>query len=64
MDFDNLPVCERCGATLMGGSHYHCGQCDSLEVTSMLGHYSWGKMTCQMTPEELDAHYAKHRPGK
>ena len=31
--------CERCGQTLFGGSHYHCGNCDSPEVTSMYGHH-------------------------
>lgn len=33
------PVCERCGGTAYGSSHYHCGHCDSEAVTSMLGHY-------------------------
>jgi hypothetical protein len=32
--------CERCGADLRtSGAHYHCAGCDSLDVTSMLGHY-------------------------
>jgi ribosomal protein S27AE len=37
----NKPVCERCGETLYGGSHYHCGRCDSKDVTSMMGHHYW-----------------------
>lgn len=34
-----FPKCERCEQTLFGGSHYHCGNCDSPEVTSMYGHH-------------------------
>lgn len=30
--------CERCGEWVRG-SHYHCGTCDSSELTSMMGHY-------------------------
>jgi ribosomal protein S27AE len=41
------PECDRCGERLYGGSHYHCGQCTSTDVTSMLGHYVNGRMTCK-----------------
>lgn len=58
---DHVERCERCNAELYGGSHYHCGGCDSLETTGMLGHYSYGKMTCQLSPEELEAHRKEHR---
>jgi hypothetical protein len=34
--------CERCGEVLYGGSHYHCGGCDSTDVTSSYGHHSSG----------------------
>lgn len=30
--------CDRCGQDY-GGSHYHCANCESIETTSMLGHY-------------------------
>lgn len=37
------PDCERCGMNLRwAGSHYHCGGCDSKDVTSMYGHHSSG----------------------
>lgn len=32
--------CGRCGVELaLAGSHYHCAGCDSIEATSMLGHF-------------------------
>ena len=39
--FPGWPTCERCGQQY-GGSHYHCGNCDSTEVTSMYGHSHTG----------------------
>lgn len=34
------PDCDRCGINLRwAGSHYHCGGCDSKDVTSMYGHF-------------------------
>jgi len=40
-----MPTCERCGA-IYAGSHYHCGACDSLDVTGMYGHHTaWCKRT-------------------
>ena len=30
-------ACERCGA-VVSGSHYHCGECDSPDLTGMWGH--------------------------
>lgn len=37
--FPSLGTCERCGAELYGGSHWHCGNCTSTDETSMYGHY-------------------------
>lgn len=35
------PICERCNMNLKyTGSHYHCGACDSNDVTSMMGHHT------------------------
>lgn len=39
--FPGWHICERCGQQY-GGTHYHCGVCDSPEVTSMYGHYHSG----------------------
>jgi hypothetical protein len=39
------PDCERCGINLKyTGSHYHCGGCDSDDVTSMMGHHMSGHL--------------------
>jgi hypothetical protein len=53
-DFTGLDpeVCDRCGQRY-GGSHYHCGSCDSPAVTGFLGHSLFGKMTCHMTEDEV-----------
>lgn len=31
-------TCDRCGEVWYGGSHWHCAQCDSPELTSYQGH--------------------------
>lgn len=46
---DSPTWCDICEADYGGGSHYHCGTCHSKDVTSMMGHYSFGKLVCDPT---------------
>ena len=48
-----LEICDICGEGLYGGSHYHCGQCHSIDVTGMMGHHIFDKTVCD--PDERAA---------
>lgn len=45
--------CDRCGQTY-GGSHYHCGGCDSLDVTGSYGHHT---TFCKRTRSNREFHH-------
>lgn len=52
-----MSICERDGCPDPGqGNHYHCGRCNSAEMTSMMGHYtsSDGGKTWHFTCKEED----------
>ena len=44
--WNSRPLCDICNDRITG-SHYHCGNCKSPELTSQYGHYAWGTFHCE-----------------